>query len=437
MQQSKSSIQSFRQIFFLYIGCVILFAFLLWIPQSNSGNLSIMDSLFLSTSALSVTGLSPIDVGTELTRLGQSLLMVEMQLGGIGIVVLISYLFVMMDKKITVSSMLLLSKDQNQAKLSSITSLGISVLIIALLVETVCFLILLGEIRPRYDNLGDAAFVSAFHAIASFTNSGFDLFGDSLVSFKQNHLFLITTAITIFLGSLGYPTLVEYFLSFRRKKSLFTKINIRLHFLLLFIGMIVFFIFERNNLFSGLSPLEKLSNSFFFSATARNGGLATIDVSQVTITTFLFLTLFMFIGGASSSTGGGIRLTTFAVLLSKVISVAKSQKEVVIYKKTIAQEAVDKSFMVFFTFMVLFFGSTILLTMFESQPLEPLMFEVLSALTNTGLTFGITSELTPVSKVILITLMIIGRIGVFSFIYTIFKVEKVKTRYLKEDLAVG
>ncbi|OCA86295.1 hypothetical protein F7984_13050 [Pradoshia sp. D12] len=437
MQQSKSSIHSFRQIFFLYIGFIILFAFLLWIPQSNSIGFSIMDSLFLSTSALSVTGLTTIDVGTELTRVGQSILMVEMQLGGIGIVVLISYLFVVMDKKITVSSMLLLSKDQNQSKLSSITSLGISVLVIALLVETICFFILLGEIRPRYDDFWDAAFVSAFHAVASFTNSGFDLFGDSLISFKHNHLFLITTAITIFLGSLGYPTLVEYFLSFRRKKSLFTKINIRLHFLLLFIGMAIFFFLETNNTFSGLSIWEKLSNSLFFSATARNGGLSTIDVSQVTITTFLCLTLFMFIGGASSSTGGGIRLTTFAVLLSKVLSVAKSQKEVVIYKKTIAQEAVDKSFMVFFTFMALFFGSTILLTMLQTQPLEPLMFEVLSALTNTGLSFGITSELTPVSKSILIMLMIIGRIGVFSFIYTIFKVEKVKTRYLKEDLAVG
>ncbi len=437
MQQSKSSIQSFRQIFFLYIGCIILFAFLFWIPQSNKVGISIMDALFLSTSALSVTGLSPIDIGTELTRVGQSLLMVEMQLGGIGIVVLISYLFVVMDKKITVSSMLLLSRDQNQSKLSSITSLGVSVLVIALLVETICFFILLGEIRPRYDDFWDAVFVSAFHAVASFTNSGFDLFGDSLFSFKGNHLFLITTAITIFLGSLGYPTLVEYFLSFRRKKSLFTKINIRLHFLLLFIGMALFFLLEKNNMFSGLSIWEKLSNSLFFSATARNGGLTTIDVSQVTITTFLFLTLLMFIGGASSSTGGGIRLSTFAVLLSKVLAVAKSQKEVVIYKKTIAQEAVDKSFMVFFTFMALFFGCTILLTMFQPQPLEPLMFEVLSALTNTGLSFGITSDLTPISKSILIMLMIIGRIGVFSFIYTIFKVDKVKTRYLKEDLAVG
>ena len=295
MQQSKSSIHSFRQIFFLYIGCIILFAFLLWIPQSNLGGLSIMDSLFLSTSALSVTGLTPVDIGTELTRLGQTFLMVEMQLGGIGIVVLISYLFVVMDKKITVSSMLLLSKDQNQTKLSSITSLGISVLVIALLVEIICFFILYGEIRPRYDNFGDAAFVSAFHAVASFTNSGFDLFGDSLISFKHNHLFLITTAFTIFLGSLGYPTLVEYFLSFRRKKSLFTKINIRLHFLLLFLGMAAFYFFEANNMFNGLSIWEKLSNSLFFSATARNGGLTTIDVSQITITTFLFLTLFMFI----------------------------------------------------------------------------------------------------------------------------------------------
>ena len=437
MPQSKSSIHSFRQIFFLYIGFIIVFACLYLLPVSKTGDLSVIDSLFLSTSALSVTGLSTIDIGAELTRVGQSILMVEMQLGGIGVVVLISYLFLMMDKRITVSSMLLLSKDQNQYKLSSITSLALSVLIIASIVETICFIILFGEIGPRYDNYSDAVFVTAFHSVASFTNSGFDLFGDSLVSFKHNNLFLITTAITIFFGSLGYPTMMEYILSFRKRKTLFTRINIRMHLLLLFAGTVLYLLFESTKVLGELNLWDKLTNAFFFSATSRNGGLTTLDVSSLSITTVLCLMFLMFIGGASSSTGGGIRLTTAAVLLAKIGSVAKSRKEVVIMRKTITQDTIDKSFMIFFTFITLFFISTILLTIWQPQDLEPIMFEVLSALTNTGLSFGITNELAIPSKTILILLMIIGRIGIFSFIYTIFKVEKAKARYLKEDLAVG
>lgn len=437
MQQSKSSIQSFRQIFFLYIGGVILFAFFYMFPSAHTTTISFMDSLFLSTSALSVTGLSTINVGEDLTRIGQTILMIEMQLGAIGIVVLISYLFLIMDKKITVSSMLLLSKDQNQNKLSSITSLGISVLIIALIVEAICFFLIFGDIRVRYDDLGDAVFVTVFHSVASFTNSGFDLFGDSLFSFKHNNVFLLTTAITIFLGSLGYPTIMEYLYSFRRRKTLFTRINIRLHCTLLLIGTICYFVLESNKIFSDLNFFEKITNSIFLSATSRNGGLTTIDIASISITTLLILMFFMFVGGASSSTGGGIRLTTFAVLLAKLFSVARSQEYTVIYRKTIAQDSVNKAFMVFFTFISLFFGSTVILTIFQNQSLEAIMFEVLSALTNTGLSMGITSELNPISKMILIILMIIGRIGVFSFIYTIFKVEKTKARYLKEDLAVG
>lgn len=437
MPQSKSSIHSFRQIFFLYIGCVIIFACLYLLPVSKTADLAVIDSLFLSTSALSVTGLTPIDIGTELTRVGQSILMVEMQLGGIGIVVIISYLFLVMDKRITVSNMLLLSKDQNHHKLGSITALGVSVLIIASIVETICFFILFGEIRPRFDDFSDAVFVTAFHSVASFTNSGFDLFGDSLVSFKHNNLFLTTTAITIFLGSLGYPTMMEYILSFRKKKTLFTRINIRMHLLLLFAGTVLYLLLESKNILEGFSFWDKLTNAFFFSATSRNGGLTTIDVSGLTITTVLCLMFLMFIGGASSSTGGGIRLTTAAVLIAKIGAVAKSRKEVVIMRKTITQDTIDKSFMIFFTFITLFFVSTILLTTWQPQELEPIMFEVLSALTNTGLSFGITNELTGASKTILILLMIIGRIGIFSFIYTIFKAEKFKARYLKEDLAVG
>ncbi|HEY2420381.1 MAG TPA: potassium transporter TrkG [Neobacillus sp.] len=438
MIQNKSMINSFRYIFLLYISVIVLFAFFYMIPISHNGSISFVNSLFLSTSALSVTGLTTINISENLSKIGQVFLIFEMQLGGLGILVLISYLFLMMGKRITMSNMLLISRDQNQSNLKTIKSLSFSVLIIALMVESVCSLIVFGEIRKNYDTNSEALFVTIFHSVASFTNSGFDLFGDSLHSYQQNPIVLYSTAATIFLGSIGFPTIMEYIFSFRKRKSLFTKINIRLHTSFLLIGSVVYFLLEYDKIFHHLSVEDKISNSVFLAATNRSAGFTTVDISSLTITTVLIIMFLMFIGGASSSTGGGIRLTTFRVIFAKMLAVVKSQEHTVIGKKAITQEAINKSFFIFISFILLAFFSTILLTIFENFRIERIAFEVLSALTNTGLTMGITSELSIVSKFILILLMIIGRIGIFTLIYFVFKIDdRSKTRYLKEDLAVG
>ncbi|WP_226657870.1 TrkH family potassium uptake protein [Pseudalkalibacillus hwajinpoensis] len=437
MLKTKSTIQSFRYIFITYVGTIVLFAFLYLLPFSHYGSLQTIDSLFISTSALSVTGLSSVNISTDFTRVGQALLIIEMQLGGIGILVLVSYLFLMMGKKLTMSSMLLISKDQNQSQLKTIRSLSLSVLMIALTVEAIGFSLMFNAINDQYSSIKEAVFVTVFHSVASFTNAGFDLFGDSLISYQHNWLLLLTSATMIFLGSLGFPTIVEYILGFRKKKSLFTKVNIRLHSTLFLVGLFLYFFLEHNGVFHHLSLWDKFVNVVFLSATSRNGGLTTVDISTLDITSVLVLMSLMFIGGSSSSTGGGLRLTTFAVLLAKMVSVAKSEEYTTLFKKTISQDSINKSFLIFLSFIFLFAFSTIVLSYFESQEILLVAFEVISALTNTGLSMGITGELAGVSKLLLCMLMIIGRIGVFSFIYAVFKIEKSRTRYIKEDLAVG
>ena len=437
MIQNQSNINSFRYIFLIYLSVIFLFSILYVIPIAHTNHLSYIDSLFLSTSALSVTGLSTIDVSKDLSRIGQILLIIEMQLGGLGILVIISYLFLIMGKRLTMSSLLLISKDQNQSNLKTIKSLSFSVLIIALMVELFCFLSVYGEIKKNYGNEWEAAFVTIFHSVSSFTNAGFSLFDGGFEVYQTNNIVLYVTAITIFLGSIGFPTIMEYIFSFRKKKSLFAKINIRMHTALLIVGSVLIFLLEHNKVFGHLTLSDKISNSIFLSAASRSGGLSTVDISSLNITTILILMCLMFIGGASSSTGGGIRLTTFAVIVAKMISVAKSQEHTVIDKKTITQEAINKSFLIFLSFVMLFFVSTVILTLFENQPLEKIMFEVLSALTSTGLSMGITNELSLVSKVVLMGLMVIGRIGVFTLIHFVFKIENTKIKYLKEDLAVG
>ncbi|MGB8002255.1 MAG: potassium transporter TrkG [Anaerobacillus sp.] len=437
MLKNKSTIKSFRYIFLMYLGTILLFSILYMVPFANTGSVKFIDALFVSTSALSVTGLSSIAISSDLTTIGQALLIIEMQLGGIGILVLVSYLFMMMGKKLTMSSMLLISKDQNQSQLKTIRSLSISVLMIALTVEIIGFILMFHAVHEHYSSVKEAVFVTVFHSVASFTNAGFDLFGDSLLSYQHNWLLLLTSATMIFLGSLGFPTIVEYIFAFRKKKSLFTKVNIRLHSTLFLIGTLVYFLLEHEGVLAHLSVTDKIVNVVFLSATSRSGGLTTVDVATLDITTVLIVMCFMFIGGASSSTGGGLRLTTFAVLLAKMVSVVKSEEYTTLFKKTISQDSINKSFLIFLSFIFLFGFSTITLSIFEGQEIELIAFEVISALTNTGLSMGITSELHWISKLILCLLMIIGRIGVFSFIYVVFKIEKSRTRYIKEDLAVG
>lgn len=435
MIQNKNTVKSFRYIFLLYITVIICFSFLYIMPFSQTGELKYIDSLFVSTSALSVTGLSSIDVSTELTRIGQSLLIVEMQLGGIGILVLISYMFLLMGKRITMSNMLLISKDQNQNNLKTIKSLSFSVLIIALFIEAICYFVIYDNIRMKYTSESEAIFVSIFHSVASFTNAGFSLM--DLKQFEGNSLFLMVTAFSIFMGSLGFPTIIEYLSVRKKKKSLFTKINLRMHISLVFVSFIIYFLLEKDKIFDHLNLGDKITNSLFLSVTTRSGGLSTVDISDLTVTTILILMCLMFIGGASSSTGGGIRLTTFRVLIAKMISVAKSQEHTVIGRKTITQETINKSFLIFVSFVMLTAVSTIILTLFETEPVLHIGFEVLSALTNTGLSMGVTNELANISKLILMLLMITGRIGIFTLIYLVFKVENSKIKYLEEDLAVG
>ena len=440
LNKNKIDFKTFRYIFYAYIGTIALFTLLYLLPQANTGGLSFIDSLFVSTSALSVTGLSPINVSSELTRLGQTFLIFEMQLGGIGILVLISYLFMMLGKRLSISNLLLISTDQNQGNLRTIKFLSLSVLLISLFLESIFFSLMYGEVHQIYENTADAIFVTIFHSVASFTNSGFTLFeGDSLAIFVQNPYMLIITTAAIFLGSVGYPAIIECFTNFRKRKSLFTKINFRMHSFLLGIGFVVFFIFEYNGAFEGMNIIDKLSNALFLSATTRSGGLSPIDIAACSITTILLIMLFMFIGGASSSTGGGIRLTTFAVLCAKIKTIVTSRSQTIIFKKAVTQTVVDRAILICFSYIGMLFVALMLLVTIESNlPFESLLFEAISAISNTGLSLGVTAELTSFSKFVLMTLMVTGRIGIFTLIYFVFKIDKIsKIKYLEEDLAVG
>ena len=253
-------------------------------------------------------------------------------------------------------------------------------------------------------------------------------------TFENDNVFILTTALLIFFGGLGFITVYELF---NRSRNIFWKINIKFHSGLFLVGTGFIYLFEvlknKDNIVQG----KLIINSIFLSASARSGGMSLVDLNTLTDSSILLIMWLMFIGGASISAAGGIRLTTFAVIVAEIVSMIKGRKYVFLEKKSIKEEIVKKSFVILAIFLMLVFVSTLLLSIFENANLIKIVFEVVSALTNTGLSMGITEQLTWMSKIILIFLMILGRVGILGFVYLFYKEETSKIKYLDEDLIIG
>lgn len=425
----------FKVIFLIYVSVMFLFSFLFYMPFSNDKPISFIDALFLSSSAISGTGLSSINIIDSLSTIGTALLLSEIQIGGIGVMAIYASLFLFFRSNISISQQTLMAFDQNQNTLFSIKKLMVFILLYAFIVEFFGLIIYyfvflnLGIEQPFYKSL--------FHSISSFANAGFDLFGDSMISFSSNHLILFVTAFQIILGSIGFPVIYELFFMRKNKLSLFTKTNLVVHFCLLVCGLVVFIITEYQFTYSPFSFLEKMSNAWFLSASSRNAGFTSVDLSQISNATVIFVILLMFIGGSASSAGGGIRTSTFAVLVSRMISYFRGNEETVLFKTTIHEDDVRKSFIIFMSFSILFSFSVFLISIFDPFSIRDISFEVMSALSATGLSTGITSQLSVASKIILSILMIIARIGIFAFIYTFIKPKKRVVKYPTEHIIVG
>lgn len=433
--QFKSS--PFRIIVLLYLVFSLFFMGLYLLPASLNEPLPLIDAWFLSASAMSVTGLSTINLAEHLSGFGKVVLLVQVQMGGIGIMAILGVLYMTFSQNVSLSQQTLISLDQNQRGLKSVKKLIFFILAFTLLVEAIGFFIFFPTVHQEYSDLPTAIFISLFHATASFTGSGFDMFGGSLEGYATHSTFMITSGVLIFFGAIGFPTILDLLFSRGKKKSLYTKVNLITHAALLGIGFSLFFLFEFLHSFDGMQLKDKLVNAAFLSVTSRNAGLSTIDLGDLSSSALFLVLILMFIGGSASSCAGGIRTTTFAVLIAKLVSIAKGQTDVVIFRKSLHEEDVNKSYLVVSVFLGLFLFSAMLLSSLEPFTLDEMMFEVMSALTTTGLSIGITEDLSALSKLWLSALMIIGRIGIISIIYTLIKPKKSSTKYVKEHLIVG
>ncbi|MEG7378616.1 TrkH family potassium uptake protein [Bacillus subtilis] len=440
--QALSPAQLIAVYYFLAVTVAVI---LLSLPVAHKqgAEWSFIDALFTAVSAVSVTGLSVVNTADTFSTTGIVILAFVLQFGGIGIMTLGTSVWLLMGKRIGLKERKLMMVDQNQSQFSGIVNLMKQILFLILWIELFGAIILGTYFLTYYDSIQDAYLHGFFASVSATTNAGFDITGTSLIPYRHDYFVQFITLLLIIFGAIGFPVLVEVkdFLFSKNRRypfSLFTKITTTMFGALVLFGSIGIYVLEANHLFAGKSWHDILFLSLFQSTTTRSGGLATIDISQLSDPTLLFMSALMFIGASPSSVGGGIRTTTFALNLLALFHFARGNKSVKVFKRELHPADLMKSLVVTMMAILLVFGATLILTITEEHSLLEILFEVCSAFGTTGLSLGITADLSNVGKCVIMIVMFIGRIGILTFLYLIGRKEiEANYHYPKERVIIG
>ncbi|WP_374056487.1 TrkH family potassium uptake protein [Rossellomorea sp. FM04394] len=429
-----------------YLIAVTVATILLSLPFAHKpgAEWSFIDAIFTSVSAVSVTGLTVVSTADTFNTTGIFLLVFVLQFGGIGIMTLGTFFWLLVGKKIGLKERRLIMTDQNQTNLSGLVHLLKQILLLIIVIELVGAFILGVYFLSYYQTWQEAFIHGLFASVSATTNAGFDITGQSLIPFKDDYFVQFITIILLTLGAIGFPVLIEtkdYLMNKKRSKhhfSLFTKITTITFGILLIFGTLVIWLFEYDRFFSGMSWHESFFYSLFQSSSTRSGGLATMNVAEFSTPTLLVLSALMFIGASPSSVGGGIRTTTFALNILFLFHFARGNKTIKIFRREVHEQDIIKSLVVTMVAVLMCFVSVVILTITEDHSLIEIIFEVASAFGTTGLSLGITSDLSSIGKCVIIALMFIGRVGILSFLFMIGGKEKTTNyHYPKERVIIG
>lgn len=404
-----------------------------------------LDALFTAVSAVSVTGLSVINIVDTFSTPGIFILMFVLQFGGIGVMTLGTFLWVIMGKKIGLKERQLIMTDQNQTQLSGLVKLLIQLIKIIVIIELIGALVLGVYFLKYFPDWDQALLHGLFLSVSATTNAGFDITGQSMIPYKDDYFIQFITILLLVLGAIGFPVLIETkeFLSNRARVykfrfSLFAKITSVTFFSFIIGGALLIFLLEMNGFLKGKSWHESFFYSLFMSSNTRSAGLATMDISDFTEPTQLLMSFMMFIGASPSSTGGGIRTTTFAIMILFLWNFAKGSRSIKVFDREICEEDIYKATAVLLMGIMLCFVSIIIMTITEDFSLTQIVFEVSSAFGTVGLSFGITPDLSITGKIIVMILMFIGRVGIVSFLFIMGRREKTDNyHYPKEKIIIG
>lgn len=432
----SSKIHPARLFVLSFVFTILIGALFLSLPRSTTGgHIPFIDALFTSTSAVCVTGLVVVDTATYYTQFGQTVILILIQIGGLGLMTFTTFFTLFLSGGLGIKESFVLGdmmEEENIGELSRILSF---LIIITFSIEFIGAAILFASIYGTMP-FDEALFSSIFHSISAFCNAGFSLFSLNLFdpTIKTNYVFTTTISLLIILGGIGFPTIINLSQRGRAKDiskklsnriTLQTKIVVLVTAVLIIGGTIGTYYLEYNHSLKGLDQFAKIHGAYFQSVVSRTAGYNSVDISKFTDATSMFYCFLMFVGASPGGTGGGIKTTTFAVLVLSFWAYVRNSRSVSFGKRTIPKEVILRSlFKTLFTLLLIFIAVFILTLTDKGKHVIDLTFEAFSAFATVGLSKGITSALTVAGKAVIILLMLIGRVGPLTFVYNFVAIKK-------------
>jgi trk system potassium uptake protein TrkH len=439
-------------VIFSYLAAALIGTVLLTLPIASSGErLSIIDGLFTATSGICVTGLVVIDTGSQLTAFGKTVLLILIQMGGLGVMTFSVFLFLFLGRGLGLRGRWIITETFTATPVPDIRSLLKAIFLFTIVVEAIGTILLFQFWRAEMAT-GNALFTGLFHSVSAFCNAGFSFFDTSFMAYRGSSLLNSTIMALIVVGGIGFPVMYSFISRIRHWKAM-RRVPLTLHLrivvwttgILILVGSALLFLLERNHILEGLPWHEKLFASFFQSITARTAGFNTLDIPVLGGATLFILIMLMFIGASPGSCGGGIKTTSLAVMAAILVSKIRGKDSVSIFHRTIPEETVSRALSIFILAVVTVTAGLVILLVTQMGTLYPgkeyflaYLFEAVSAFGTVGLSMGVTPALTTAGKAVIIVLMLLGRVGLLTVAYVVTRRERITLfRYAEEKVMIG
>ena len=436
-----------------FLGLILLGSFLLMLPRTTlHAPLSFVDAFFMATSAVCITGLSVTDISTNFSLFGQSVIMGLIQVGGLGIMTFTGFFGYFFSGGFSFKNQLMFGEILGENKLNSVISTLLTIIFITLLFEFIGGVLIFSSLdAAQFSSLGERVFFASFHAISGFCNAGFTIIHQGIGNevYRFNYPFQLALSSMFILGSLGFGTIYNFFTwmqekfkqfvclfirksQYRHKPKVFTfnsRFVVLCNVTVIILATISFYFLEgHKSLAADESIYGRWVSSLFMANSSRSAGFNSIDLNFINVPTLIMIVTLMWVGVSPGSTGGGVKVTTVAVALMNVFSLARGKESIEIHKRRIASESVNKAFaIIWLSFLTIAFSFILLNFTEPDQEMMPLLFETISAYTTCGLSLGITASLSASSKIILMFTMFVGRVGMLTLLVAFIKNTKNKS----------
>lgn len=423
----------------IFLALILIGTILLSLPAATHHPITIFTALFTATSAVTVTGLTIADPGTTFTFFGQVVLLLLIQTGGLGFVTFAVVAALTLGKRISLKQQALVLEAFNQTSVPTIQRTAFAVLKIAISIQAIG-IIVLTLWWWRQSTFTAALYKAVFYSISAFNNSGFSLHADSLTRYVNDPVVILTISLLVITGGVGFTVLSD--VSDKRRWTTlrpYTKIILLTTLALNLAGFFLIWVLEFNNpdTFGHLPLRGQALAAWLHSVATRTAGFNSVDISELTDSTTLVMMMLMFIGGGSLSTASGIKIGTFIVLIAAAASYISRRREVVLFKRSISPDIVQKSLALLLVYTALIFIGLFFISVFDDAPFLSILFEVISAISTTGMARDLTPNLSTTSQSIIMVLMYAGRLGPLTLVYSLATQSRSRIRYPETEMQVG